>query len=318
MLVQSKIVSLLDTILGQTGYLRKGGVQLTYHCPFCPDKNPITRKLEIAIDGPFVGNFHCWRCNVKGRSFGSLLYKLKAPATYREQFHAITGDVRLLRKNVIKYELLELKLPDEFHPMATPLLSREYKNAMTYLTRRNISKVDIVRYNIGFCEYGQYAAHIIIPSYDAKGNLNFFIGRRYYNAKCLIPHKKPEVSMNIIGFECFINWNEPITLVEGAFDALAVRINAIPLFGKYLQPKLLNSIKLHNVKRINIILDNDAMPDAIENYKQLKALDGDIQIHIIKLDGKDPSVLGYDKIHALIRESTPFDLTRLIAERLKI
>jgi hypothetical protein len=37
---------------------------------------------------------------------------------------------------------------------------------------------------------------------------------------------------NIIGFENMINWNVPIVLCEGAFDAIAIKRNAIPLFGK--------------------------------------------------------------------------------------
>ena len=76
MLIQYELVSIFNDLLGQQARLRKGGEQATYHCPFCPDKNPTTKKLEIAISGPKVGYFHCWRCNTKGRTFGSLLKKL--------------------------------------------------------------------------------------------------------------------------------------------------------------------------------------------------------------------------------------------------
>ena len=40
-------------------------------------------------------------------------------------------------------------------------------------------------------------------------------------------------------FENQINWDEPITLVEGVFDAMAVKRNAIPILGKFI-PKTLN------------------------------------------------------------------------------
>ena len=36
----------------------------------------------------------------------------------------------------------------------------------------------------------------------------------------------------------YINWEEPIILVEGVFDAMAVKRNVIPLFGKLVLDKL--------------------------------------------------------------------------------
>lgn len=301
--------------MNQTARLRKGATQATYHCPFCLDKNPITQKLEIAIDGPHAGSYHCWRCDTKGRTLGSFLTRIKAPKKYREQLYAITGDIRLARRIKPKSES-ELVLPDEFRPLAVVVDSPEYKNAICYVKRRNVTIEDIVRYNIGYCESGPYEGHVIIPSYDANGKLNFFIGRRYYKLDKGIPHKKPEIPMNIIGFESFINFNEPLNLCEGVFDAIAIRNNAIPLFGKYFQQKLLKAIKINNVKRVNIILDNDALKDALKNYQRIQRTIGGVDVHVIKLDGKDPSVLGYNKMHDLIRRSKPFEFEDIIAHQL--
>lgn len=315
MLVQAKLVSLLDEVLHQKARLRKGGLQATYHCPFCPDKNPITQKLEIAIDGPKAGSFHCWRCDTKGGSLGTLLTKLKAPYAYREKVHAITGDIKVLRRNKAQ-DKSYIVLPDEFHPLIEPVDSPEYKNALHYVKKRGITLEDIVRYNIGYCEEGPYDGHVIIPSYDAEGNLNFFMGRRYYNLENAIPHKKPSVPMNIVGFECFVNYDEPLNICEGVFDAIAIRNNAIPLFGKYLQVKHLTAIVVNKVKRINMILDSDAMKDAIDNYQRLQKFGANIEIHVIKLDGKDPSVLGYSRMHEIIQNSTPFEFEDLIAHKM--
>lgn len=316
MLLQSKLIFLFDEVLNQQARLRKAGTQATYHCPFCSDKNPITQKLEIAIGGSHLGSYHCWRCDTKGRSFGSLLHKLKAPPKYRKELFKLTGDIKLEKKEYFSSKDTEVSLPEEFYPLYQPKNSLEYKNALFYLKKRKILREDIFRYNIGYCESGPYANHIIVPSYDDEGKLNFFIGRRYYKEDRGIPHKKPDVSMNIIGFESFINYNEPLNLVEGVFDAIAVRNNAIPLFGKYLQPKLKTAIILHKVKRVNMILDKDAMKDSIDNYQYLQRLG--IDVHIVKLDGKDPSVLGFERIHALIRESKPFEFKDLLEFKMKI
>lgn len=309
MLVQSKLVSLLNEVLNQSARLRKGGNQATYFCPCC---HHYRRKLEINLT---TTQWHCWTCNIKGSYLGSFLTKVKAPKKYREQLHKLTGDIRLLRRQR-KQSPTEVALPDEFHPLILPVDSPEYKNALYYIKKRGLTREDIVRYNIGYCESGDYDGHIIVPSYDADGKLNFFMGRRYYNIEKAIPHKKPEVPMNIIGFECFVNYNEPLNLCEGVFDAIAIRVNAIPLFGKYLQPKLKEAIIINKVKRVNMILDNDALPDAIENWQYLQRLG--VEVHIIRLDGKDPAVLGYSRMHSLIKNSDPFEFEDLIAHKLSV
>ena len=107
---------------------------------------------------------------------------------------------------------------------------------MHYLKKRGISIFDIIRYRIGYAETGPYSGKIIIPSYDSEGQLNYFVSRAFYENDSY-KHKNPKVSKDIIGFDMLINWNEPIILCEGAFDAITIKRNAIPLFGKQINPK---------------------------------------------------------------------------------
>ena len=316
MLVQSELIAIFNDLLGQKARLRKGGAQATFHCPFCPDKNLVTQKLEIALSGPQIGNFHCWRCNTKGRSFGALLKRLNASKHYRDALFNLTGDVYISRRQKKDENTSEAILPEEFRPISIPRNHPEYKNALAYLIRRGIIREDILRYNIGYCEEGPYENHIIVPSYDAKGVLNFFIGRRYYETEGTIPHKKPDVSMDLVGFESFINYNEPLNLCEGVFDAIAIRNNAIPLFGKFPSRKLRETMILNGAERVNMILDNDAMEDSIKNCKMMMQLG--ISVHLVYLNGKDPSILGFEKIHNLIRESEEFTDEDLLRYRLQI
>lgn len=310
MLSQPDILSILNGVLNQTAKLRKGGIQATYHCPFCADKNLTTRKLEISIGGDTIGYYHCWRCNTKGKSFGSLLKKLNAPKQFRDDMFSIIGNIKITKNKPTLKEFSTLSLPPEFKSLAIRKPSPEYKNALAYVTRRGVTSDDILRYNIGYCEEGEYAYHVIIPSYDIKGQLNFFMGRRYYAIEGAIPHKKPECSMNIIGFESFINYDEPLNLVEGVFDAIAVRNNAIPLFGKHISSKLKESMILNGTSRVNMILDTDAMDDSIKNCQSITKLG--IDVHLIKLNKKDPSVLGFNSINTLIKNSSPFGFDDLL------
>ena len=94
---------------------------------------------------------------------------------------------------------------------------------------------------------------IIIPSYNALGELNYWVGRDYLppmrneHSKVLngvsqiIPHTysrlkydNPKVEKkNIIFNEEKIQWDADITLVEGPFDHIVVP-NSVPLLGKAL------------------------------------------------------------------------------------
>ena len=108
-----------------------------------------------------------------------------------------------------------------------------------------------------------------------------------------------------------------ITLVEGAFDAIAVRNNAIPLFGKYISTALLEKLKEKNVSRVNICLDDDAMKDSIKLYEILHK-NNVPDIHLIKLNGKDPSVLGFKKVSEIIETSKPTDFGSIISHKLNL
>ena len=310
MLVQSQIVTLLNELLNQNARLRKGGNQAVYFCPCC---HHYKRKLEINLE---TGQWHCWTCNIKGSFLGSLFTKVKAPKSYRDRLLKLTGDLRLVMRDRKKTSFADVVLPDEFHPLSQPKTTPEYKNALAYLKRRGIIREDILRYNIGYCETGPYAYHIIVPSYDATGNLNFFMGRRYYNTEGAIPHKKPEASMNIVGFESFVNYNEPLNLCEGVFEGIAIRNNAIPLFGKYPSRKLREAMILNGTTRVNMILDNDAIDDAMKNCKMMERLG--IDVYLVKLDGKDPSVLGFEKTHELIRNAKQIEFDDMLAYELGI
>ena len=56
-----------------------------------------------------------------------------------------------------------------------------------------------------------------------------------------------------------INWNVPIVLCEGAFDAISIKRNAIPLFGKNISKKLMQKLVTSEVKKVYLALDKDAI-----------------------------------------------------------
>ena len=92
--------------------------------------------------------------------------------------------------------------------------------------------------------------------------MNYFVSRSL-DENAEYKYNAPQCNKNeIIGFEYFINWNVPVMLCEGSFDAIAIKRNAVPLFGKTISKKL--KIKLINpqVKTVYLALDNDALKEA--------------------------------------------------------
>jgi len=112
----------------------------------------------------------------------------------------------------------------------------------------------------------------------------------------------------------FINWQYPINICEGVFDAVTIRINSIPIMGKTLSSSLLEKIK-HYKPKVNIILDNDAQKDAYTIGSML-ANDG-IEVNVVELPkGKDPNELGFTKVWKLINKSKSQDSSDLYKEEI--
>lgn len=306
---KSKLTALLNKVLKQEGK-QTSESEVTYVCPFHKAINNVhRRKFGISFDG----QWNCFACGESGKSFKSLFKKLKASPVLYKELYGIIGEHFKPNYGKVKKEQELLKLPDEFLSIAVPSNSICYKHAVQYLKNRNITRDDVLRYNIGYCEDGKYRNRIVIPSYDKDGNLNFFTARDFLNSSYL-KYLTPDWSKDFIGFELFINWNEPITLVEGVFDAISIRRNAIPLFGKIISPSLKEAIFEYDVCKINVCLDDDAVKNALEisNYFSNQGID----VNLIKLGGHDPSSLGFEKTTSEINSSKTIEFSDIISMKM--
>jgi hypothetical protein len=122
------------------------------------------------------------------------------------------------------------------------------------------------------------------------------------------------MSKDTIGFELFINWNEPIVLCEGIFDAIAIRNNAIPLFGKFPSKTLVKRLVEKKVKKIYVALDEDAKKDAIKLSKFL--MDYGISTYLLEMNGKDPSELGFKEFWKIVKNTKQSKFSDIIRGRL--
>ena len=304
---KSVIINILDEVLG-VGTSLKGNEQ-AHHCPFCHHHK---KKLQINLE---TQQWHCWVCDSKGRKIQTLLKRLHVDSKRIKKVYEIYGDDYIVSSTTTDEEKVELRLPSEFKSLLkkpkgfNPL----YKKVVQYAKDRRISKEDIIKYNIGYCDSGIYTNRIIIPSYDVDGRLNYFIARSVFTEE-RFKYKNPPISKNVTIFENQINCNKPITLTEGVFDALAVKRNAIPLLGKFIPKTLMDSIYKRGVKEIKIILDKDAQDQAL--YYVNYFMNNGITVTNILPTEKDAGDMGFSEVNKMLKQTKKSGFEDVISQKL--
>ena len=302
---EDRLVYLLESLLGRSKTAR-GGDEAVFNCPNCNHKK---KKLTL---NKLTQKFQCWVCGFKGARALQLLKFIKAPYTAFQELKDIDSQYNFKASTQIVKSKDQLKLPEGFTPIITGRgLTRD--KAYNYLLSRGITSQDVVKYNIGYIEEGPLNNFIITPSYDRDGFLNYWVGRSF-DSNAYHKHKLPPASKDIIGFDMLINFNLPLILCEGAFDAIALKRNAIPLFGKKISKTLYKELVRSKVKQIYLALDQDAIVDSLQYAKELMAYGK--EIFLLELEGKDPSEIGFEGMTNILQKATPLNFQELVKKKI--
>ena len=272
------LVELLKDILGDEKQHYESKGQISFNCPVCAQEKGVDSdnkgNLEINY---FRRVYKCWACGEIYGTQGPLgkFFDKFGTKKQKKLYDLIKPEEQ---KEVEKKKNL-LKLPEGF-------ITFEESNARfiphieakRYLTSRGITDDIIKKYNIGYTATGDYAYRVIVPSYDSKGDLNYFIARSWVPKK--MKYKNPPVPKDEIIFnERLIDWEKDIYLVEGVFDGFFLD-NAICMLGKKISTLLFETLYLKSKNYIHIVLDGDAISDAIKLYHELN---GGVLYNRIKL-----------------------------------
>lgn len=300
------LLGFIENVLGKSH--KRARENYAFTCPKCNHHKP---KLEVNLHTNEKGEnpFECWVCGFKGRTIKSLLKQLQVPA---EQAYEILKYVR--KGEEVGYApTTSVELPKEFQALYNASTVSIIANKVRkYLYKRGFTDRDFLKYNIGYCTSGEYAGRVIIPSYNANNQLNFFVARTFEDA--YHKYRNPEASKDIIGFENLINWNMPIVLVEGVFDAIAVKRNAVPILGKSLSKSLIKKIVSSEVEDIYIALDKDAFKKALQYTEQF--LNMGKKVYLVDMQDKDPSEMGFEKFTRHVQHAEEMDLGKLLRYKL--
>lgn len=302
------ILGLLETVLGKSKP-DKNGKDHMFNCPVCKHKKP---KLVVNV---VSGQYNCWTCHppTKGKSPVSLFKKLGVDIDKINEMKRYYTDDKTKLEDYIS---TVVSLPEEFRSLSKADKSLEYRHAISYLSKRGITLCDIKKYNMGYCAKGRYRNRIIVPSYDKNGQVNYFIARSFEKEPTL-KYDAPSCSKTeIIGFEYFINWKIPVVLCEGSFDAIAIKRNAIPLFGKTIPKALMMKLVESEVKTVYLALDNDALKESMSYAENL--INMGKEVYLMELEGKDPSELGFENITKILHTAKQLTFTDLLIKKMHL
>ena len=271
------LVELLEEILGDHGLHYSNRGQISFNCPVCDDDR---NKHNLEIN--YISNvYKCWSCGDIENTHGSLgkLFDKFGNKKQKNLYYILKPETVPVKEK--KYK--KLKLPESF-----TLFKDSHKiypvrrQAYNYLQSRGITDEIIEKYGIGFCDKGSHIGRIVVPSYDKKGELNYYVARSW-DPHTKFKYKNPEAEKDKIIFnEKLIDWNKDIYLVEGVFDGFFLE-NSIPMLGKHMSEMLFDKVYNNAKGNVIIALDGDAWNNAIKLYHELNGGELYEKIKIVKL-----------------------------------
>jgi DNA primase len=276
-------LSILKKVLG--GYYHSGE-EVLFHCPKCKHHK---KKMSVNLE---LNAFKCWICDYSSRGIHRLIRRY-GDFKERREWEKIDDKIDLSSatalEDLFKTEEFEgetkdtISMPDSFKSL-TGLYSKPTAiYPKKYLKSRNVSNEDVLTWKIGYCDAGEYSGRVIIPSFDADGDLNYFIARAYDGS--WMKYKNPPASKDVVFNELFVDWENDLVIVEGAFDAIVAE-NSVPLLGSTLREdsKLFKKLVQHDTP-IYMALDHDVQSKETRIIKKL--LTYDFEVYRIDTSGYD-------------------------------
>jgi len=285
-----------------------GGNNIQVVCPRCREfKSPEPyhkRKLAIKTVTPHI--VHCWVCGLAGKNIYNIISKYSPDnlPEYKEKF--VDAEELLAIENTEEEKPTTISIPAGFTLLAKMvngadrkqfgLTNRYVDQALDYLwEKRGIQTEEELWYwKLGITDVPEAKCkyRIIIPSFDENGIISYWTGRSWLR-KPTMTYKNPHCERQKIIFnELNIDWNLPLTVVEGPFDLLKTNQNATSVLGSEeltLDFSLMRKIVLHKTP---VVLAFDPEPEA--QRKQFKfanrLLEFDVPVKILEYENSNRDI----------------------------
>ena len=297
-------IDVLEGIFGEST-LANSGKNISVICPACKSDSKSSsrkRKLSICLN---KGIYHCWVCEAKGHNIA----KFAIRNTFVNKSDVATlNDLFSFDDNKEEKEPeYILRLPEDFCLLVNAT-GRLAKIAMSYLHKRGLTQSDFLRYKIGISSEYEFNNRVIFPSFCDDMKLNYFLSRTYDDNQ-FRKYKNCQIQRSDIIFnEYLIEWDKPVILVEGVFDAIKAGNNAIPMLGSWIDKSHYLFKKLvHEKSEVIMCLDPDAIDKTMKIAKSFKQYGLDVKISEHR--GKDFGDMTKKEANNYIQSSKKYELT---------
>jgi len=317
---KGQTIDFIEKVFGE-GKLSNGGLNISVLCPQCVETKGFSynkKKLVIRTD-TFVS--HCWVCNNKSRNLFPWIKK-HFPEHLGEYVESFLKGQQLTD---IEPEDVENAQPVVSLPPGYKFLFNEKglhaNRARKYLSSRGIYKEkDYWFWKFGIAPDNEdLVDRVIIPSFDAQGNINYWTARTY-RKKAFPKYINPEVPRESVIFnEINIDWTKPLTLVEGPFDLLKCNENATCLLGSSFGPDYLLFRKIvENETPVVLALDEDAQEKALTICKSL--IEYGIQVTMLSVSKEkgDVGAMTRDEFRSLQKTGKVFNIENYLLEKIRL
>jgi len=264
----------------------------TFPCLFCHHHKPkMTINLETEV-------YNCWVCQQRGMGILNLMKKINVPIPqnyvryFRKNYYNIDIENLFGDKPKQKESKNQLSIPKGYHPLYISKNKLLYKAGASYLVNRGVTEDDFIRYDI---QYSPSERRVLFPSYNSNNELNYYLSRAIYNTD--FRYKNARVSKdNIIFNEHLVKWDQDVYIVEGVFDAIISRKNAIPILGSFISEKsyLVKRLTTHKHKVI-FALDPDAKEKMFKTMKRIQSFGVDVSFVRWDNDNRDIAEMGSEE-----------------------
>jgi len=311
--------------------LSKDGYNLSIWCPFCKHSNKRKLKLAIHLEKCL---YHCWLCDKKGSNVPFLLSKISkslgeaSKTLFKSKVKnsdfgininaLLNNDFTLIDDNVVENKI---EIPEGFRLLANAFNSKnpDVRDVFKYTVKRGINKHKMWLLKLGYSTDPEYNRCLIIPSLDKFGKINYYTARKIdVDTDCGYKYKNANVpKKNIIFNELNIDWNIPLTLVEGPLDLLKTNDNATCLLGSSLtEDMLLFQEIVRNKTVVNLALDEDAYYKAVNIAKLLSVYD--IKINILDTRGnEDVGDMNREYFNKILEDAKEFKKEDVLLNKIK-
>lgn len=279
-------ISFIENLTNRT-HMSNDGVNVSIWCPFCKHSNKNKLKLVIHLEKNF---WHCWLCDKKGADVSYIVSRFnkskvsEAKTLFKRKNVKNEFSINLFGTEDLDEEIIEtVDIPNGFKLLANNYSSQnpDIRDVFKYAIKRGINKHKMWFLRLGVSTDIEFRRSLIIPSFDDKGEINFYTARRIdVDTSSPVKYKNASVTKKEIIFnELYIDWSLPLTIVEGPLDLLKTNDNATCLLGSSLtyDMKLFRRI-VENKTEVNLALDKDVYFKTIKIAKLLHEYDVKVNI----------------------------------------